>query len=62
MGMLAARRWASTIGCGLVDYAAGQAQRDGTIVAQLPDPSLGISRPTGLLYLFPDRHFGKGDA
>jgi len=62
MRLLAAGCWASTIGCGFLDDAAGQAQRDCTIVAQLPDPSLGIPRPSGLLYTLADGHVGKGDA
>src|SRR5438876_243088 len=48
MEMLPARSRASTIGCGFVDDATVQAERDHAIVAQLPDPSLWIPRPTGL--------------
>ena len=38
------------------------AERDHAIVAQLPDPSLWIPRPTGLLHPLADGHVGKGDA
>ena len=62
MEILAARPRASTIGCEFVDYAAVQAERDHAIVAQLPDPSLWIPRPTGLLHPLADGHVGKGDA
>src|SRR6266545_3285869 len=57
-----ARAWVSTIGCGFVDDAAIQTERGHAIVAQLPDPSLWIPRPTGLLYPVADRHLCKGDA
>jgi len=50
MEILSARPRASTIGCELVDDAAMQAERDHGIVAQLPDPSLVIPRPSGLLH------------
>jgi hypothetical protein len=62
MEMLSARTRASTIGCGFVHDAAVQAERDHAVVAQLPDPSLWIPRPTGLLHLVANRHVGKGDA
>jgi len=62
MEILSARPWASTIGCEVVDDAAVQAERDHAIVAQLPDPSLWIPRPTGLLHPVEDCHVGKGDA
>ena len=62
MEILSARTWASTTGCGVVDDAAVQAERDHAIVAQLPDPSLWIPRPTGLLHPVADCHVGKGDA
>jgi len=39
-----------------------QAERDHAIVAQLPDPSLWIPRPTGLLHPVANCHVGKGDA
>jgi len=45
-----------------VDDAAVQAERDHAIVAQLPDPSLWIPRPTGLLHPVADCHVGEGDA
>jgi hypothetical protein len=61
MEILSARPRASTIGCGGVDDAAVQAERDHTIVAQLPDLSLWVPRPTGLLHQLPDRHVGEGD-
>ena len=51
MEIPSARPLASTIGCWFVDDAAEQAERDGAIVAQLPDPSLWIPRPTDLLHL-----------
>src|SRR5437867_6030314 len=51
-----------TIGCGFVDDAAVQAERDHAIAAQLPDPSLWIPRPTGLLHPVADCHVGTGDA
>jgi hypothetical protein len=42
--------------------AAVQAERDHAIVAQPPDPSPWIPRPTGLLHPVADCHVGKGDA
>src|SRR6266849_249860 len=60
MEILSARRRASTIGCGFVDDAAVQANRDHTIVAQPPDPPLWIPRYTGLLHPFAECHVGKG--
>src|SRR3972149_4146024 len=62
MEMLSARPRASTIGCGFVDDAALQARRHDVIVAQLPDPSLWIPRPTGLLHPVADGSVGKGNA
>jgi len=62
MEILSARPRASTIGCGFVDDAAVQAESDHAIVAQLPDPSLWIPRPIGLLRPVSDCHVGKGDA
>src|SRR5206468_1200040 len=62
METLSARPQASTIGCGFVDDAAGQAERDYTLVAQVPDPSLWNPHPTGLLHPDADRHVGTGDA
>jgi hypothetical protein len=62
MEIPSARPRVSTIGCEVVDDAAGQAERDYVIVAQLPDPSLWIPRPTGLLHPVADCHVGKGDA
>ena len=62
MEILSARPRASTIGCGFVDDAAIQAERDDAIVAHLPDPSLWVPRPTGLLHPVTDCHVGKGDA
>jgi hypothetical protein len=47
---------------GFVDDAAVQAERGHAIVAQLPDPSFWISRPTGLLHLGTHCPVGKGDA
>jgi hypothetical protein len=47
---------------GFVDDAAVQAERDHAIVAQLPDSSLWIPRPTGLLHPVADCHVGNGDA
>jgi hypothetical protein len=49
MKIVSACARASTIGCGFIDDAGVQAERDHAIVAQLPDPSLRIPRPTGLL-------------
>jgi len=60
--MLSARPRASTIGYWFVDDAVGQAERDHSIVAQLPDFSFWVPRPTGLLHLVTDSHFGKGYA
>jgi len=60
--ILSARPRASTSGCGFVDDAAVQAERQRAIVAQLPDPSLWIPRPTGLLHSLADRHAGSSDA
>jgi hypothetical protein len=62
MEILPARSRASTIGREFVDDAVGQAERDHAIVAQLPDSSLWIPRPTGLLHPVADYHVGKGDA
>src|SRR5438128_4935165 len=53
---------ASTIGCWFVDDAAVQTERGHAIVAQLPDPSLWIPHPTGLLHPLADCHLRKGDA
>ncbi len=61
MEILSARPRASTLGCGFVHDAAGQAEHDHAIVAQLPDPSRWIPRPTGLLRPVAD-HLGNGDA
>jgi hypothetical protein len=41
--------------------AWSQAERDHTIVAQRPDLSFLVPRPTGLLYQLPERHVGEGD-
>jgi hypothetical protein len=38
-----------------------QVERDDAIVAQLPDPSLWVPRPTGLLHQLPDCDVGEGD-
>jgi hypothetical protein len=62
MEILSARAQASTMGCGCVDDAIAQAERDHAVVAQLPDPSLWIARPTGLLHPVADWHVGKGAA
>jgi len=62
MEILSARPGASTIGCGFIDDAAVQAERAHAIVAQLPEPSLWIPRPTGLLQPGAHCHVGKGDA
>ncbi len=62
MEILSTRPRASAIGCGFVDDAAMQAECDHAIVAQLPDPSLWIPRPTGLLHPVANCHVGKGDA
>jgi len=62
MKILSARPRASTIGCWFVDDAAVQTDRGHAIVAQLPDPSLWIPHPTGLLHPVADCHLGKGDA
>jgi hypothetical protein len=62
MEILSARPWASTIGCGFVDDAAVQPEREHAIVAQLPDPSLWIPRSTGLFHPVAHGHVGKGDA
>jgi hypothetical protein len=39
-----------------------QTDRDDAIVAQLPDSSLRVPRPTGLLHPVTDCQVGKGDA
>ena len=62
MEMRSARPRASTIGCRVVDNMTVQAQLDHGIVAQLPDPTLGIPPPTGLVHPVADGHAGKGDA
>ena len=59
MEILSARPRASTIGCGFVDDAAVQAERDHAIVAQLPEPSLWIPRPSGLLHPVADATSAK---
>jgi hypothetical protein len=59
MEILSARPRASTIGCRIVDDLDVQAERDGAIVAQLPDLTLWVPRPTGLLQL-PDCDVGEG--
>jgi len=55
MEILSARPRASSIGCGFVDDAAVQAERDHAIVAQLPEPPLWIPPVAHC-------HAGKGDA
>ena len=62
MEILLAGPWASTIGYGFVDDAAVQAEGDHAIVAQLPDPSLWIPRPTGLRHPAADCHVDNGAA
>jgi hypothetical protein len=62
MEILAARPLASTVGCGFIDDAAVQAERDHAVIAQLPDPSLWIPRPTGPLHPVAHCHVGKGNA
>src|SRR3989442_8615809 len=62
MEILAARPLASAVRCAFVDDAAVQAERDHAVVAQLPDPSLWVPRPTGLLHPVAHGHVGKGDA
>ena len=62
MEMLTTRAPASTIGCGSIDDAANEAELNDTIVTQLPDPSLGVPLPAGLLYSIADCHVGKADA
>jgi len=62
MEILSARPRASTIGCGFVDDAAVQAERDHAIVPQLPDPALWIPGSTGLLHPVAECHVGKGHA
>jgi hypothetical protein len=46
----------------VVDDAGLQAELDHAIIAQLPDPSLWVPPPAGLLHLVADHHVGKGDA
>jgi hypothetical protein len=46
---------------GGVNDAAPQAERDHTIVSQLPDLSIWVPRPTSLLYQRADCHVGEGD-
>ena len=62
MEMLPTRAPASTIGCGSIDDAASEAELNGTIVTQLPDPSLGVPLHAGLLHSIADCHVGKGNA
>ena len=62
MKILSARPRASTIGCWFVDEAPVQTERGHAIVAQLPDPSLWMPHPSGLLHPLADCHVGKGDA
>ena len=52
MEILSARPRASAIGCGFVDDSAVQAERDHTIVAQLPDLSFWVPRPTACFISF----------
>src|SRR5712691_5913894 len=59
--MLAARERVSTIGCRGVDDAAAQIEVDDAVIAQLPNPSLGIPRATSLLDPIADSRLGKGD-
>jgi hypothetical protein len=61
MEILSAPPRARTIGCGVVNDAAVQAERDHTIVAQLPDLSIWVPRPTSLLYQLANCHVGEGD-
>jgi hypothetical protein len=60
--MPSVRLRASITGYRLVDDAAGQAEREHAIVAQLPDPAIWIPRPPGLLHPIADGHVREGDA
>ena len=60
--MPSTRPRASTNGCGFLDDAVPQAERDRAIVAQLPEPLVWIPRPTGLLHPGAHRRVGEGDA
>src|SRR5713101_5092841 len=62
MWMLCPSPLASTRRCRFVDDTVVQAQRDDAIVAQLPEPSLGVPGSPGLLHPIADAHLGKGDA
>ena len=53
-------RPSSATGCRFVDNSAVQPERNHAIVAQLPDPSLWIPRPTGLRRPAADGHIGQG--
>jgi hypothetical protein len=61
MEILSARPRVSTIGCGVVNDAALQAERGHAIVTQLPDLSIWVPRPTSLLDQLADCHVGEGD-
>lgn len=60
--MRSGRGLASPVGRRVLEDAAAQAERDDPVVAQLPDPSFGIPRPSGLLHQSSGCHVGKGDA
>jgi hypothetical protein len=60
--VLSANPRASIIGCRFVLDAVVQAERDHAIVAQLPDPALGIPSATRLLYPIADDDLSEGDA
>src|SRR5712692_4607895 len=60
--MLCPSPLASIRRCRFVEDPAVQAERDDAIVAQLPEPSLGVPGSTGLLHPVADGHVGKGDA
>ena len=47
---------------GTASVGGREAERDHAVVAQLPDPSLWIPGPTGLLHPVAHCHVGKGDA
>ena len=53
---------ASTRRCGFVYDATLQPEGDRVVVACLPQLSVWIPPPAGLLHAFTDCHFGKGDA
>jgi hypothetical protein len=62
MEMLGTRAWASNSRCRVADDAGAEAERHGATVTQLPDSSLGVPAPGGLLHPVAEGDLGEGDA